>query len=520
MLTDSWLAQTASLLECQQFEQLLAQFLESLCEVLCLDNYLFVAPTIDGRQLAPLACHRLCPAGFLAAATFQVTDFSHPLSHVLQSGKPMLLDGVKRMYWREHGDFAELMAALEADQTLLIYPLINEGNVIAILCLAVSQAQGNELLLEKSWQQYAGVFIRHWQLLNKVQSQVNSQSQLTESIALMRHQQQAKQAMETLESCLVGRSEPMQAFRQQLFKSAQSDLSVMIQGETGTGKELAARAVHDHSKRCKQPFVAINCAAIPESLLESELFGYAKGAFSGADQAKQGLIAQADKGTLFLDEIGDMPLNLQSKLLRVLETGCFRALGSSQEIHADFRLVAATHVNLKQESDQGNFRRDLYYRLYQFPLALPPLRERRTDIAQLAKHFIERFNCAQRRHIPGIRFSALSRLNQHSFPGNVRELRNFIEYACAQTFDDVEIDESALPEFDIEQLPEQPRPAAVNDDGYDDISNLKEAVADFERAVIRHRLRTFDRDRAKVAMSLNMPVRTLNHKCKKLEINE
>jgi sigma-54-specific transcriptional regulator len=165
----------------------------------------------------------------------------------------------------------------------------------------------------------------------------------------------------------------MQQVRKQVVTAAQSDLTVCIQGETGTGKELAAQAVHALSSRSSKPFIAINCAAIPENLLESELFGYERGAFSGAEHSKRGLLAEANGGTLFLDEIGDMPLQLQAKLLRVLETRKFRPVGGKKEVSSDFRLVAATHVRLREHVENRAFRSDLYYRLNQFPLPLPPL---------------------------------------------------------------------------------------------------------------------------------------------------
>jgi sigma-54-specific transcriptional regulator len=207
----------------------------------------------------------------------------------------------------------------------------------------------------------------------------------------------------------------------------------MIQGETGTGKELVAQAVHDFSSRADQPFIAINCAAIPENLLESELFGYRKGAFSGAETDKQGLITQADGGTLFLDEIGDMPLVLQAKLLRVLETRMFRPVGGKEELSSDFRLVSATHMSLLEQVRKKTFRQDLYYRLFQYPIRVPALTERTEDIELLGQHFVRLFNQAHGTDIRGIHYRAIDSLKRHGFPGNVRELKHLVEFGCAQT---------------------------------------------------------------------------------------
>src|SRR5690606_20663064 len=182
---------------------------------------------------------------------------------------------------------------------------------------------------------------------------------------------------------LVGTSEARVTRRAQVVRAASSQLSVLIQGETGCGKDVVARGIHDMSERANGPMVVVNCAAIPDTLLESELFGHTKGAFSGADQAKEGLLAQANGGTLFLDEIGDMPMALQSKLLRVLESRQFRPLGARDEQHSDFRLVAATHQPLQEGIEDGRFRRDLFYRLSQFPLRVIPLRERTEDLEAL-----------------------------------------------------------------------------------------------------------------------------------------
>ncbi|MDA8429398.1 MAG: sigma-54 dependent transcriptional regulator [Geobacteraceae bacterium] len=215
--------------------------------------------------------------------------------------------------------------------------------------------------------------------------------------------------------------------------AASSHTTVSIYGESGVGKEVLARAIHVASGQSMASFVAVNCAAIPETLLESELFGHVKGAFTGADREREGKCSRADGGTLFLDEIGDMPLSLQPKLLRLLEERVYEKVGSDRQVAVDFRIIVATHRNLDECCNQGTFRRDLYHRLNIFPITIPPLRERREDIPQLAEHFINAFRQHQGKPLPGLSKAALDLMMTHDWPGNVRELRNLLEYATIVT---------------------------------------------------------------------------------------
>jgi len=228
---------------------------------------------------------------------------------------------------------------------------------------------------------------------------------------------------------IVGRSAALQRALQEIEVVAPTDSGVLILGETGTGKELIARAIHNLSARRDRPFVKLNCAAIPSGLLESELFGHERGAFTGAIMRKAGRFEVADKGTLFLDEVGDIPLELQPKLLRVLQEHEFERLGSTRTQQVDVRVVAATHRDLKQMVEDGEFRSDLYYRLHVFPLSVPPLRERREDIHLLVRHFVDEYARRMNRRIETIPPQAMEALRSYSWPGNVRELQNFIERA-------------------------------------------------------------------------------------------
>jgi PAS domain S-box-containing protein len=227
---------------------------------------------------------------------------------------------------------------------------------------------------------------------------------------------------------IVGVSPRMQEIIHTLPVIAASDSNVLIQGESGTGKELVARAIHLHSSRRHGPFVAVNCSAIPENLLESELFGYERGAFTGAVSSKQGRFELAKGGTLFLDEIGDLKLELQVKLLRVLEEKAFMRVGGTRKIALEARLVAATNVDLKEAMRQGRFRDDLYYRLFTVPIYLPPLRDKREDIPILVKYFLEKLNRKFDKKVRGVDPKVMKILCRHSWPGNVRELQHVLEY--------------------------------------------------------------------------------------------
>ena len=237
--------------------------------------------------------------------------------------------------------------------------------------------------------------------------------------------------------CIVGSSRALFEVMDQVQMVARTDSTVLIEGETGTGKELVANAIHMRSQRRSRPFVKLNCAAIPHELIESELFGHEKGAFTGAVAQRLGRFEAANGGTLFLDEIGDMPLNLQSKLLRVLEDQEFERLGSTHSRRADVRVVAATNQNLAGLVADKQFRMDLYYRLDVFPIALPPLRQRLDDIPMLVEHFVRKFCERMSKQISRISKDAMDALTHHAWPGNIRELRNYIERAVILTKGDV-----------------------------------------------------------------------------------
>jgi formate hydrogenlyase transcriptional activator len=232
---------------------------------------------------------------------------------------------------------------------------------------------------------------------------------------------------------LIGSSERFQTVLDDVRVVAQADCSVLLQGETGTGKEVIAHAIHDASRRQTGPFVSLNCAAIPSALLESELFGHERGAFTGAVAQTSGRFQAAQGGTLFLDEIGDLPLELQPKLLRVLQDQQYERLGSTRTLHADVRIVAATNQDLSHMVEQKTFRADLYYRLSVFPISLPPLRERKEDIPALVTYFTRRFSRQMGKSIDQVPDSVMEILQLHHWPGNIRELQNFVERSAIVT---------------------------------------------------------------------------------------
>ena len=248
---------------------------------------------------------------------------------------------------------------------------------------------------------------------------------------------------------IMGISPGIEQLKEQLHKVASTDSKVLIQGESGTGKELAAWAIHEWSERRTQPFIKMNCAAIPEELTESELFGYEKGAFTGANETRDGKFSQADMGTLFLDEIADMSLNVQTKVLRVLQDGNFERVGGKETLSVDVRVVAATNKNLEDLVSEGKFRDDLFYRLNVLPINIPPLRERKEDILILIDHFITRYCTKNNRKPVEITDTALQKLQAYLWPGNIRELQNMVERLVIMTSGN-SITEKELPHYFFE----------------------------------------------------------------------
>lgn len=315
---------------------------------------------------------------------------------------------------------------------------------------------------------------------------------------------------------IVGESEKMREIFRLVERVADSDSTILITGETGTGKGLIAHAIHKQSYRREQPFVAINCGAIPENLLESELFGHVKGAFTGATANKVGKFEAADGGTIFLDEIGDMSHDLQVKILKVLEEQCFEPVGGCKTVRVNVRIVAATHRDLEEEVQKGNFREDLFYRLYVIPIKLPALRSRRADIPYFVSHFMDRLNRSKKTNVSSISDDALNVLMQHEWPGNVRELSNLMERLVVIKGEG---------EIDIDDLPQKMK-NETRKDGFlapeitADGLCLNTAVSEFEKQLIYQSLEKTKWVKNKAAKLLHVKRTTLVEKIKRYDLQK
>ncbi|AUN32580.1 sigma-54-dependent transcriptional regulator [Niveispirillum cyanobacteriorum] len=309
---------------------------------------------------------------------------------------------------------------------------------------------------------------------------------------------------------LLGTSEPFQRVLKHITDVCDSPATVLFHGEGGTGKQMIDRAIHDNSRRRDEPFIDVNCATIPENLMESELFGHVRGTFTGAIATREGRFALAHGGTLFLDEIGDMPLALQAKVLRAIQEQSFELVGGTRTVTVDVRFIAATHRDLRQEAAKGNFREDLYYRLNVFPITVPALREREADIEALSAHFLARYAASIGKRLTGFSRAALTAMSAYPWPGNIRELQNCIERAVivAQA---TTVDFGDLPPYLFEG-----RPKLAPEQGF--VGNLDEELERIERDIVTQALRDCGGIQARAAEGLGITERSLWHRVKKLGI--
>jgi len=304
---------------------------------------------------------------------------------------------------------------------------------------------------------------------------------------------------------MIGSGPAMRSLREQIELAAPSRGRVLILGESGSGKELAARLIHQQSDRREGPFIEMNCAAIPEELIESELFGHLKGSFTGASETRSGKFELADGGTLFLDEIADMSLNTQAKVLRVLQEQRFSPIGSGKTVHVDVRVIAATNKELETEIEAGRFRQDLFYRLNVIPVRMPPLRERVEDIPELCRHFIDSLSREHGREPPTLTEAAMTALQSYEWPGNIRELRNLTERMVIMT---------RGPEIDTGSLPEEVRGGNNGGFHFGNHASLREAREDFERRYIEWQLACHEGNITKTAEALGIERSNLHKKMK------
>ena len=342
------------------------------------------------------------------------------------------------------------------------------------------------------------------------QLRARAESALNYHLALAETARLRQGAVDADVSPLVGRSAAMQAVERLIEAAAAYDAGVLVCGESGSGKELVVRRIHRLGARRDRPLIAVNCAAIPDTLIESELFGYRRGAFTGADRHKPGLFELADGGTLFLDEISSAPAALQAKLLRVLQDGCFYPAGATEPVHVDVRVIAAANVPLRQLVDSGEFRKDLYYRLTVMEIDIPPLRQRRDDIAPLALHFLDKHSRRLGKACQGFSPAALAALMRYDWPGNVRELENLVQRMLILSARDV---------IDVDALPAHL--AAAHGPEARALDYLPpQSLEDMEAYLIRKTLRKTGGDRALTAEILGIDKSTLWRKVKRYQIDE
>jgi len=310
---------------------------------------------------------------------------------------------------------------------------------------------------------------------------------------------------------IIGESPAMKKIYKMVERVSQANSNVLITGASGTGKELVARAIHFNSQRYQKPFLAINCGAIPENLVESELFGHKKGAFTGATADKEGVFVAANGGTVFLDEVAEIPLNLQVNLLRVLQEREVKPVGSNQTLTFDTRIISATNKDLEAEIEEGNFRDDLYYRLNVVELSLPPLQDRREDIPLLAHHFLQKYSKELKRNLKGITSEAMSAMMAYQWKGQVRELENVIERAVLLSDNEY---------LSVEDLPSAIRNTAGVENYEMDSNKLDEAVQVFEKHHIQSILKRTDGNKSEAARLLGIDPSTLYRKMEKLGLSE
>jgi len=341
------------------------------------------------------------------------------------------------------------------------------------------------------------------EILLTVRKNIEQKKLLRENIAF---KQQVSQQCTSFKG-LIANSSGMQDILETLKKVIPTKSNILILGESGTGKGLIAELIHYNSPRKDMPFISINCSAIPEGLLESELFGYKKGAFTGAVTDKMGLLSLAHQGTFFLDEIGDMPVNLQAKLLKVLETGEVYPLGDTKPNIVDIRLVSATNTDIENRVKEGKFREDLYWRLNVIEIRIPPLRERKDDIDILTRHFIDKLSKKHNKKVVGIENEALNLMIEYSWPGNVRELKNVIERALILASGDM---------ITINDLPDKLK----KDDHHAELSTLKTYLSDYEKKLILNTYISYNKNKDDTAKALDIDLATLYRKFKKYRIED
>ncbi len=420
---------------------------------------------------------------------------------VVQTGKPVVVPRVSRepKFLNRASDRPELS---DQELTYISAPIAVEGRTIGAISVDLHYKADRDYHRTAKFLGVVGSMISQAVKISRL-IQADKQRLLDENTHL---RQELKERYEF--SNLVGTSGPMRQVYEQIAQVARTNTTVLLRGESGTGKELIAHAVHYNSPRAKKPFIKVSCAALPQDLIESELFGYERGAFTGAHAAKKGRFEVAEGGTLFLDEIGELNMTTQVKLLRVLQEREFERLGGTETIRSNIRLIAATNKDLEKAIAAGEFREDLYYRLNVFSIFVPPLRERKPDVLLLADHFLERFSREHGKQVKRISTAAIDMLSSYHWPGNVRELANVIERAVV-VCDAQVIHGHHLP----------PTLQTAEASGTGQTASLKESLEAFERDALQDALKSARGNRAKAARLLSTTERIFNYRVRRYGID-
>jgi len=384
----------------------------------------------------------------------------------------------------------------------------NDPDQIVIMMTAYSSVEGAIEAMRKGAFDYIPKPFKNAEVLHRLREGLEKRRLTAENRAL-KAQLRERYGFHNL----IGRSKPMQKIFELIQLAAPSKSNILILGDSGTGKELVAKALHHHSRRADNPFVVVNSGSMPSDLLESNLFGHVKGAFTGAVSSKKGLFELADKGTIFFDEIGNVPMETQAKLLRVIQEKEFMRLGGIETLTADVRIIAATNADIEELVLTHNFREDLYYRLNVITVSLPPLRDRIEDLPSLTEHFLERYSKENEKEIREIEHTTMQRLMSYQWPGNVRELENVIERAVVLSTHDI-LDDSLLPPQIL-----SPRTNLVTADLPSEGAPFRDTVRNFERRLILRALETADGVQKRAAELLSLKPTTLHEMMKRLEIS-
>lgn len=466
-------------------------------------------------QLLPLASF---PNDVAQVPAQAMEELDNPLIYCLTGGQPCLVERIDVLVG-VGSTFEQLRELVSAHHGALVLPLRDIDHHTVAVCALFGDADIlREVHHAPLWQTLMQLHERLFASLNKaIGDEIHTRNERNDQRSASTRARE--RASRLLAAEFVGTSSATRQLRSDMLRMMDSSLAILITGETGTGKDHAAWLIHQASSRDGK-FVPVNCAAIPKDLIEAELFGSERGAFTGANQARKGLVAEADGGTLFLDEIGDMPFELQGRLLRVLNEKKYRPVGANQERYSDFRLICATHQSLGQRIAEGQFREDLYFRIRQLTLHVPALRERPDDIAILAEYILRQYNRESQVHIPGFSAQALKILENHSFPGNVRELRSLVLVAAENTRAGEAISASSIK--GLQSVQAGVGINAVNIPPLADLwqtNDLPGALIAFESRLIDARLRQANGSRILAAQSLGIPKRTLARKCLKWKLD-